>query len=58
VSYHDGYYLEEEIGARSPGWFRIECAWCDNYTTGSEPVCEEWWHEHAQENHPRRYRKS
>lgn len=55
MSYYEGYYLDEEIGARSPGWFRIECAWCDWETKGNEPVCEDAWHEHASRYHPRRY---
>lgn len=51
----EAFFLVEEVGARSPGWFRIFCDWCDWETTGSEPVCEDAWHEHAAEYHPRRY---
>lgn len=50
--------IEEEIGARSPGWYRAICPFClDWETTGHEPVVEDAWHEHAQEKHPRRYRR-
>lgn len=53
-----GHFLVEEIGARSPGWYRIFCDWCEWQTTGSEPVCEDAWYEHAAEIHPRRYARA
>ena len=37
----------EEIGARSPGWFRAECEVCDWYTTGAESLVEDWVYEHV-----------
>lgn len=43
--------------AHGDGWFQVDCDWCDWYTTGWEPVCEDGWHEHAAEKHPRRYRR-
>lgn len=50
--------IDEEIGARSPGWYRIWCPFClDWTTTGHEPVCEDAWHQHAFDRHPRRYRR-
>lgn len=40
-------YFREEIGARSPGWFCAECEVCGTYTTGAEPVVEDWAYEHV-----------
>ncbi|WP_135452572.1 hypothetical protein [Mycobacterium sp. DL99] len=45
----DDIDIAEEICARSPGWFRAECP-CGVYTTGAEPVVEDWAREHAQEH--------
>lgn len=44
--------VTEEIGARSPGWYRATCAKCDSTTTGSEPTVEDWAYEHVQSTHP------
>lgn len=37
----------EEIGARSPGWFKAECHRCGDYATGSEPTVEDWAYQHS-----------
>ena len=31
------------------GWYQIDCPWCDWYTTGFEPVCEDAWYTHKAE---------
>lgn len=49
------YSLVQVDSAHSEWWFRVDCGWCQWETTGWESVCEEAWHEHAAENHPRRY---
>ena len=36
------------------GWHRIDCPWCQWYTSGLESVCDDAWHEHAAQRHPRR----
>lgn len=50
------YFIREIESARSPGWYEIDCNWCDDwYTAGWETVCEDAWYEHAQNVHPRRF---
>ena len=41
-----GFTVEEEIGARSPGWFKSTCDACGAESTGTEPVLEEWSLDH------------
>lgn len=43
--------FSEDIGARSPGWFRAECEECGAYTTGAENIVEDWAYEHVDEEH-------
>lgn len=50
----DRIYFTEEIGARSPGWFKAECELCGKYATGGEPTVEDWAYEHVAEEHPKR----
>ena len=41
-----GFTVEEEVGARSPGWFKSTCDSCGAESTGTEPVLEEWSLDH------------
>ncbi len=40
------YFTELVDSARSPGWYEARCDYCDNYTTGSESVVEDWAYDH------------
>ncbi len=46
----DGFTVTEVIGARSPGWYEMECDLCGQTTTGSEPVVDDWAWEHEKEH--------
>lgn len=52
-AYYDLINMTEEIGARSPGWYRVTCDDCDPewYTTGLESICEEAGYGHVADHH-------
>ncbi|MFC5118935.1 hypothetical protein ACFPN7_33780 [Amycolatopsis halotolerans] len=38
--------LEDTESVRGPGWYQGDCLHCGVFTTGAEPVVEEWASEH------------
>lgn len=44
--FEDNIEIVEEICARSPGWYKVECTGCGTFSSGVEPVVEEWGYDH------------